>query len=63
MLAAQNGHVEVVKYLVQGAGADKDKEDKVSVVSLPLLATWIYLVCYCIRLVCWCVYVSVRLLL
>jgi hypothetical protein len=28
MLAAQNGHVEVVKYLVQEAGADKEKENK-----------------------------------
>jgi hypothetical protein len=31
MLAAQFGHVEVVKYLVQEAGADKDKESEVIV--------------------------------
>jgi hypothetical protein len=32
MLAAWQGQLEVVKYLVQEAGADKEKEDKVSVV-------------------------------
>jgi hypothetical protein len=32
MAAAYNGHLEVVKYLVQEAGVDKDKEGKVSVV-------------------------------
>jgi hypothetical protein len=31
MQAANRGHLEVVKYLVQEAGADKDKADKVSV--------------------------------
>jgi hypothetical protein len=30
MLAAVYGHMEVVKYLVQEAGADKDKVDTVS---------------------------------
>jgi hypothetical protein len=49
MLAAQHGHLEVVKYLVQEAGADKDKECKVSTVrpsllryycSLPRLVSW-----------------------
>jgi hypothetical protein len=32
MVAAERGHLEVVKYLVQEAGADKDKADKVRVV-------------------------------
>jgi hypothetical protein len=31
MLAAWYGHLEVVKYLVQEAGADKDKANKVAV--------------------------------
>jgi hypothetical protein len=32
MLAAFHGYLEVVKYLVQEAGADKEKANKVSVV-------------------------------
>ena len=32
MEAAGRGHLEVVKYLVQEAGADKDKAEQVSVV-------------------------------
>jgi hypothetical protein len=32
MLAAFHGHLEVVKYLVQEAGADQDMANKVSVV-------------------------------
>jgi hypothetical protein len=32
MQAARHGHLEVVKYLVQEAGADKEKENTVSVV-------------------------------
>jgi hypothetical protein len=36
MLAAMKGNLEVVQYLVQEAGADKDKADKVGVVC-PLL--------------------------
>jgi hypothetical protein len=29
MKAAQHGHLDVVKYLVQEAGADKEKAEKV----------------------------------
>jgi hypothetical protein len=32
MLAAYNGHLKVVKFLVQEAVADKNKADKVSAV-------------------------------
>jgi hypothetical protein len=32
MLAAERGHLEVVKYLVQETGVDKDKKNKVSAV-------------------------------
>jgi uncharacterized membrane protein HdeD (DUF308 family) len=32
MQAASSGHLEVVKYLVQEAGADKDKKSKVRLV-------------------------------
>jgi hypothetical protein len=31
MLAAESGHLDVVKYLVQEEGADKEKENKVRV--------------------------------
>jgi hypothetical protein len=34
MWAAYKGHLEVVNYLVQEAGADKDKEEKVRVEQL-----------------------------
>jgi ankyrin repeat protein len=42
MRAAEQGHLEVVKYLVQ-AGADKEKEDKVSARCMLLLAAFVQL--------------------
>jgi hypothetical protein len=35
MQAAEKGHLEVVKYLVEEAGADKEKKNRVSVVRPP----------------------------
>jgi hypothetical protein len=53
MQAAVEGHLEVVKYLVQEAGADKEKGNEVSVTLLitlllsssPLLGTMLISVC------------------
>jgi hypothetical protein len=40
MWAAMEGRLEVVKYLVQEAGADKDKADKVRAVGFNLLCAY-----------------------